>query len=59
MKKNGLNGYANEFSVDYKTNDIRDIVDINKYVMKKHNIFRFNNDLIIMFRFTKKCLLHY
>ena len=36
MKKNGLNEYVYDFSVDY--NAIDDILDIHKYLMKKHNI---------------------
>lgn len=36
-KKNGLNGYVCNFSVDYDTIDISDIIDIHKYLMKKHN----------------------
>ena len=38
MRKTGLNGYVNEFAVDYNTIDVNEIVDIHKYLMKKHNI---------------------
>ena len=38
MRKTRLNGYVNEFAVDYNTIDINEIVDIHKYLMKKHNI---------------------
>ena len=38
MRKTGLNEYVNEFAVDYNTIDINEIVDIHKYLMKKHNI---------------------
>ena len=38
MKKTGLNGYVYDFSVDYNTIYINDIVDIHKYLMKKHNV---------------------
>ena len=38
MKKIGLNGYANDFSVDYDAIPVDDIVDIHKYLMKKHDI---------------------
>ena len=38
MRKTGLNGYVNKFAVDYNTIDINEIVDIQKYLMKKHNI---------------------
>ena len=38
MKKAGLNGYVNGFYVDYSTIDDSDIVDIHKYLMKKHNV---------------------
>ena len=33
-----LNEYAYDFSVDYNTIDVSDIVDIHKYFMKKHNV---------------------
>ena len=38
LKKSGFNGYVYDFSVDYDTTDIDDILDIQKYLMKKHNI---------------------
>ena len=38
MRKTGLNEYVNEFAVDYNTIDINEIVDIHKYLTKKHNI---------------------
>ena len=38
MKKAGLNWPVYEFSVDYKTFDTNDIIDIHKYSMKRHNI---------------------
>ena len=38
MKKNGFNGYAYGFSVDYDATDVDDIKDILKYLMKKNNI---------------------
>ena len=38
MKKTGLNGCVYDFSVNYKTFDTTDIIDIHKYLMKKHNI---------------------
>ena len=38
MKKAGLNGYVYDFSVDYDTITIDDILDIHKYLMKKNNI---------------------
>ena len=38
MKKNGLNGYLYDFSVDYKTIDTSNNIDIHKYLMKKHDI---------------------
>ena len=37
-KKTGLNGYVYDFSVDYNTIDNRNIINIHKYLMKKHNI---------------------
>ena len=38
MKKAGLNGCVYNFSVDYKTFDTSNIVNIHKYLMKKHYI---------------------
>ena len=38
MKNIGFNGYIYEFSVDYDSVDVDDILDIYKYLMKKNNI---------------------
>ena len=38
MKKTGLYGYGYDISVDYESIDFDDILDINKYLMKKHDI---------------------
>ena len=38
MKKTGLNGSVYDFPVDYRTFDASNIVDIHKYLMKKHDI---------------------
>ena len=38
MKKIGLNGYVYDFSVDYNIIDTSNIIDIHKYLMKKHYI---------------------
>ena len=35
MKKAGISGYVYDFSVDYGATDVDDILDINKYLMKK------------------------
>ena len=35
MKKNGLNSYVYDFSVDYDAIPVEDILDILKYLMKK------------------------
>ena len=35
MKKTGFNGYIYDFNVDYDSTDVDDIVDIQKYLMKK------------------------
>ena len=35
MKKTGFNGYVYDFSVDYDATDVDDIVDIQKYLLKK------------------------
>ena len=38
MKKAGLNGYFYKFFVDYNIIDTSNIVDVHKYLMKKHDI---------------------
>ena len=38
MKKTGLYGYVYEFSVDYDSTDVGDILDIHKYLITKNNI---------------------
>ena len=38
MKKIGSYGYAYDFSVDYDSIDVDDIISIHKYLMKKHDI---------------------
>ena len=38
MKKTRLNGYASNPSVDYNIIDTSKIIDIHKYLTKKHNI---------------------
>ena len=38
MEKTGFNGYVYDFRVDYNATDLDDIVDIQKYLMKKNNI---------------------
>ena len=40
MKKIGLNEYVYDFSVDYDTIAVDDILDIHKYLMKKNNIIQ-------------------
>ena len=35
IKKTGLNGYVNDFSVDYDAIAVDGILDIQKYLMKK------------------------
>ena len=40
MKKTGFNGYIYDFSVDYDTIAVSDILDIHKYLMKKNEIVR-------------------
>ena len=34
--KTGLHGYKYDFSADYDSIDVDDILDSNKYLMKKH-----------------------
>ena len=36
--KTGLYGYEYDFLVDYKSVGVDDILDIHKYLIKKHNI---------------------
>ena len=38
LKKTGLNGYVYGFSVDYDAILVDDILDIHKYLMKKHDM---------------------
>ena len=38
MKKPGLNGLHYDFSVDRNTNNNANIVDIRKYLLKKHDM---------------------
>ena len=38
MKKTGLNEYIYDFSVDYDAISFDDILDIHKYLLKKHGI---------------------
>ena len=37
IKNTGLNGYVCDFSVDYDAIAVNDILDIHKYLMKKHD----------------------
>ena len=38
MKKTGLNRYVYNFSDDYRASDASNIIDIHKYLIKKHDI---------------------
>ena len=38
IKKAGLNGCVCDFPVDYRAFDTSNIIDIQKYLMKKHDI---------------------
>ena len=38
MKKTGLNENVHDFSVGYNVIDTSNIIDIHKYLMKKHDI---------------------
>ena len=38
MKKTGLYGYVYDFSADYGSIDVDDILDIHKHFMKNHDI---------------------
>ena len=35
LKKTGLNGYVYDFTVDYDAIKVDDVLDIDKYLMKK------------------------
>ena len=37
MKNTALDGYFYDFSVDYNTIDVSDIIDVHKSLMKKQN----------------------
>ena len=52
MKMIGLNNYIDDFSVDFNIFDTTNIIDIHKYLMKKHDIKQ-------CLDFLKKCLLYY
>ena len=51
LKQTGLNGYVHDFSFNYGSIDVDDILDIHKYLMKKNNI--------ICLDLLNKYLLHY
>ena len=38
LKKTGINGYVYDFSVDYDTIAVDDILDIHKYLIEKNGI---------------------
>ena len=38
MKNTGLNRYVYDFSVDYDAITVDDILDIQKYLIKRHDI---------------------
>ena len=38
MKKPGLKGYVDDFSVDYDAIGVSDLLDIHKYLKKKNDI---------------------
>ena len=41
MKKTRFYGYVCDFSVDYDAIAVNDVLDIHKYLMKKHDINRY------------------
>ena len=51
LKQAGRNGYVHDFSVDYGSTEVDDILDIHIYLMKKNNI--------ICLDLLNKYLLHY
>ena len=38
MKETRLNRYVYDFSVDFSTADVSDIMDVQQYLMKKNNV---------------------
>ena len=46
-KKNRLNGYVYDFSVDYDAIAVADVLDIHEYLMRK-------NEIVKMFGFVKQ-----
>ena len=52
IKKTGLNGYVYDFCVDYNIIDTSNIINIHKYLMKKHDIKK-------CLELLKKYLLYY
>ena len=38
MEKTGLNRYVYEFPVDYNIIDTRNVINIHKYLIRKHDI---------------------
>ena len=38
MESTGLNGYVYDFSVDYDAIAVNDILDIHKYLIKRHDM---------------------
>ena len=38
MKKAGLNGHVYDFSVDYDAIPVDDVLNMHKYLMKKHDM---------------------
>ena len=38
IKKTGLHGYAQDFSVDHESINVDNILDINEYLMEKRDI---------------------
>ena len=41
MKKTGLNGYVYDFSVNYNAIAVGDILENQKYLMKKNSIVQY------------------
>ena len=52
IQKAGLNGYVYEFSVHYNIIDASNVINIHKYLMKKH-------DIKLCLELLKNCLLYY
>ena len=52
MKKTGLYGYVSDFSIDCKSIDVADVLDIHKYSMIKNDIKLIKHVFITLLSFS-------